>query len=95
MKICLECKHCSYREPTGIKKIFPLLVDIPDRPAYSRCLHETALIKGSPDREYLVVGGDPVIDKNNYRYCNTMRSIDVKLYGKKYCGEDGIYWEPK
>jgi hypothetical protein len=95
MKICLDCKHCSYKEPSFFYKIFPKFRSWKELPSYSHCFHETALINESIDKEYLVVGGEPIKNFDNYRLCRTMRSYEYGWHNKKFCGESGRYWEPK
>ncbi len=90
MKICIECKHCSYREPTGMKKLFPFLVQVDDWAEFSHCMHDTAKFTTAISNE-LVTGEPDVPNKNDYSFCGTMR----KLENKKYCGPEGRFWEPK
>lgn len=89
-KLCKDCKFCSYKEPSVIKKLLPFLIMPNDWLEHARCLHKSATTK-KQSRDDLVTGEPVKINIHDYSYCATMRSLNYDTY----CSEDGKFWEPK
>lgn len=92
-KYCKDCKWCSYKEPTGLKKIFPFLVRVDDYLEYAHCLHQSARISKTVLYDHLVTGEQPKLRPYDYSYCGTMRSLNSDTFN--CCGTEGKHWEPR
>lgn len=89
MKLCKDCKWCSYKEPSLLDKFLSFGLSM-DRLEFAKCLHESSDNKKDRfDYGIYVSGVSATIPESDYSYCGTMRNPALS------CGPEGKNWEPK